>query len=333
MKRAARFALLGVLLPLPLLPLLAASSPAASSPAASSPAASSPAASSPAAPLAAAPLAAGRARCPDGSADRVRAGVQAARDPDAISPAEAAAAGARLDRAMAARPPAAARPTRVPVYFHVIHDGPAGDVPAATVYRQVNVLNETFGGRTGGADTGFRFVLRRIDRTDNASWYHHADENESAMKSRLHRGEAGTLNIYTADLGEQLLGWASFPWRYSSHGQSHAALDGVVVHVAGLAGGSLAHYNRGYSATHETGHWLGLFHTFQNGCAAPGDRVADTPPEQEPGQGCPAGARDTCPAPGADPIHNFMDYSYDTCMTQFTPGQAERMRAAWATYR
>jgi hypothetical protein len=211
----------------------------------------------------------------------------------------------------------------------VLHDGRAGDVPAATIHRQLAVLNATFGGRTGGADTGFRFTLRRTDRTENATWYRHADENEQAMKSRLHRGGAGTLNLYTADLGEQLLGWASFPWRY----RGHAALDGIVVHVDGLAGGSIAHYNRGYSATHEVGHWLGLFHTFQDGCAAPGDGVADTPPEREPGHACPAGGRDTCPAPGEDPIHNFMDYSYDTCMTQFTPGQRERMRAAWSAYR
>jgi hypothetical protein len=303
MKRAARFAWLGVL---PLLTAATVSPPAPPFPA------FRPAPHSPVAPAA--------EQCPDGSAARVRAGVQAARDPDAIGPAEAAAA---------ARRPAVARPIRVPVYVHVLHDGQTGDVPATTIRRQLAVLNATFGGRTGGADTGFRFALRRIDRTDNASWYRHADENQQAIKSRLHRGDAGSLNIYTADLGEQLLGWASFPWRY----RGHAALDGIVVHVDGLAGGSIAHYDRGYSATHEVGHWLGLFHTFQDGCAAPGDGVADTPAEREPGHACPAGGRDTCPAPGEDPIHNFMDYSYDTCMTQFTPGQGDRMRAAWSAYR
>ncbi|HEU5156441.1 MAG TPA: zinc metalloprotease [Streptosporangiaceae bacterium] len=269
------------------------------------------------------------APCPGDSAARVRAGVQASRDPDALDPAEAAAAGARLDRVPAARRVAAAEPVRVPVYFHVIHDGPAGDITTATIRRQLAVLNATFGGRTGGADTGFRFTVRGVDRTDNASWYRRPDGHERAIKARLHRGDAGTLNLYTADLGEQLLGWASFPWRH----RDQAALDGVFVHVDGLVGGSIEHYNRGYSATHEIGHWLGLFHTFQDGCAAPGDRVADTPPEREPGQGCPAAGRDTCPAPGEDPIHNFMDYSWDTCMTGFTRGQSERMHVAWITYR
>jgi hypothetical protein len=259
----------------------------------------------------------------------VRAGVAAARDPDAIGPAEAAASDRLLDRLIAARRrPAEPGPVHVPMDVHVIHAGRAGDVSGERIRRQIDVLNATFGGRTGGADTGFRFTLRQVDRTNNASWYHHPEQHERAMKSRLHRGGAGTLNLYTADIGEQLLGWSTFPWR----DRGHAALDGVVVHVDSLAGGSIEHYSRGYTATHEIGHWLGLFHTFQNGCDKLGDRVADTPPEREPGQGCPPG-RDTCTSPGEDPIHNFMDYSYDTCMTEFSRGQSERMRAAWAAFR
>ncbi len=270
------------------------------------------------------------APCPDGGSNaRVRAGVSAAHDPDALSPAQAAAAGARLDRIVATQHIVSAKKIHIPVYFHVTHYGRAGDVPASAVHRQIAVLNASFGGRTGGADTGFRFTLQGIDRTNDASWYHHPDEKERDMKSRLHRGDGGTLNLYSADLGEQLLGWATFPWRY----RDHESLDGVVVHVDSLAGGSIEHYDRGYSATHEIGHWLGLFHTFQDGCAKRGDRVADTPPEREPGHGCPPAGRDTCTASGMDPIHNFMDYSYDTCMTQFTHGQSDRMRAAWAAYR
>jgi hypothetical protein len=217
----------------------------------------------------------------------------------------------------------------IPVYVHVLHSAARGDLPDANINEQIAVLNATYGGRAGGADTGFSFSLKGVTRSDNASWYGKPEEHETAFKTKLHQGGNGTLNLYTANLGDQLLGWATFPWKYAAA----PAMDGVVVHAGSVPGGSNGDFGKGYTATHEVGHWLGLYHTFQNGCESPGDTVPDTPDEREPSNSCADSTLDTCPSDGTDPIHNYMDYSRDDCMNQFSPGQADRMRKVWGVYR
>lgn len=85
---------------------------------------------------------------------------------------------------------------------------------------------------------------------------------------------------------------------------------------------------------HEIGHWLDLFHTFQgNSCSGPGDFIPDTPRQLNATGGCPAKS-DTCPnQPGNDPIHNFMDYSTDICMTELPRFQSVRMLWMYAKMR
>jgi hypothetical protein len=174
-------------------------------------------------------------------------------------------------------------------------------------------------------------VLAGVDRTTNPYWFNAGPGTaaEREMKTALHVGGPEVLNFYTNNAGGYLLGWATFPFWYASA----PAMDGVVCLYSSLPGGSEVPYNEGDTGTHEVGHWLGLFHTFQGGCAAVyNDFVADTPAERSPAFGCPSG-RDTCPGTGFDPTENFMDYTDDPCMFRFTVGQSTRMEGLSLKYR
>jgi hypothetical protein len=227
---------------------------------------------------------------------------------------------------------AAGTTVTVPVAFHVIRKDTSvagGNVPRSWITDQMSVLNDSYGGTTGGASTGFQFSLLSIDRTTNAGWFRLSTGKEKKMKAALKVGGTETLNLYSANLGNSLLGWAS----YAQDAEAVGVLDGVVVHFDSLPGGPWGdQYSAGDTATHEVGHWLNLYHTFEGGCTGDGDLIDDTPAEASPAYECPTG-RDSCTASGLDPITNFMDYTYDSCMFKFTADQAVRMQEAWTAYR
>jgi len=214
------------------------------------------------------------------------------------------------------------------VYWHVINKGSGtanGDIPESQITSQMNVLNAAF------ASTGWSFSLVSTDRTTNATWYTAGPgtQAEAAMKTALRQGTADDLNIYSSNPGGGLLGWATFPSSYARKPKQ----DGVVILYSSLPGGSASPYNLGDTATHEVGHWMGLYHTFQGGCTGKGDYVSDTAAEKSAAYGCPMG-RDTCPrAAGEDPITNFMDYTDDSCMNGFSAGQDTRIDTMFSNYR
>jgi hypothetical protein len=234
----------------------------------------------------------------------------------------------------------------VPVFIHVIHGTKKSErrIGRHAARRMFRTLKDGYAGRQNPAAgaTSIRFRLRKITISRNSAWFHAPPYSRAdvQMKNRLHRGTARVLNLYVnrpRAQGQMLLGFSTFPWQRARRPK----LDGVTVSDVSLPHGRARGYNLGDTVIHETGHWLGLLHTFEGGCDG-GDKVADTPAEAVPSFHCDEG-RNTCPVDpvtGAvvddglpDPIHNFMDYSYDFCMNSFTPGQNELMVASYMHFR
>jgi hypothetical protein len=189
--------------------------------------------------------------------------------------------------------------------------------------------------------THFKFELKHSEQTENDAWFIAAQgsSEEDDLKKALRQGGYADLNIYTTAQVDGTLGWTTMP---ANVGKEDFHYDGVMVDYRTLPGGTFAPYNEGMTVVHETGHWLGLEHTFEGGCAVDaktgGDMVADTPAEAAANFGCPADSTNTCSGSngglaGDDPIHNYMECTDDSCMTGFTQGQADRAGAQWKLFR
>lgn len=240
----------------------------------------------------------------------------------------------------------------IPVVFHIIErNSGTGYIPDSLVQSQVDVLNEDFRALFGslgqaGDDSRIQFVLATVDPDgmpttgilhyiDNG-WYQDPGPGVfNNMKAAIAWEPARYFNIYTNDgSGGGTLGYATFPQLSAGSYDDGVVLNWQNVGRDAPTGGS---FNLGRTATHEVGHYLGLFHTFEGGCGDAswpyntGDLISDTVAEQAPQFGCMPGPS-ACGS-GNNPIENYMDYTDDLCMTNFTVEQINRMRCALAYYR
>jgi hypothetical protein len=234
------------------------------------------------------------------------------------------------------------------VVVHIITStSGAGDMSDALVQTQIDVLNEDFRAVAGGPgeegyDTRIQFKLATVDefgnpttgitRTANNTWY----SDSGTYYNSLNWDPSRYLNVYTNNAGGGgVLGYVPFLPACSS-GSIGAAFDRVVCLWSAFGRPALGGppYNLGRTVTHEVGHYLGLNHTFNGGCGSAsacyttGDLICDTEQEANPRFSC---TGTSCGSP--DPIRNYMDYTNDSCMNQFTFEQANRMYCTLSNWR
>lgn len=220
----------------------------------------------------------------------------------------------------------------IPVVFHVIYktDG-TGNVSDELILSQIESMNMAYGAdpsfTNGSTDTHIEFELAGITRTQNDDWFN--DSNELAYKSALGWDQDSYLNIYT-NTASGYLGYSYLPQNMAG-----GIRDGVVLNSEAVGQLTGWQYDEGDTLNHEIGHYLGLLHTFQDGCVSntyfTGDLIVDTNAQASGNNIYDCTDISSCGTP--DPIHNYMNYTDDACLYQFTAEQSNRMICSILNYR
>ena len=237
------------------------------------------------------------------------------------------------------------------VVVHVVHQTPEQDISDAQVKSQIDVLNRDYRAKNTDIrkvppvwkslvlDANIQFALATKDPAGNptsgitrTATTVDAFGADDAVKAKKTGGVDAWpadryLNMWVCNLGGGLLGYAQFPG-------GPAKTDGAVILYSAFCTrrGAVAPFNKGRTATHEIGHFLGLRHIWgdKNDCTG-NDFVVDTPPARQANTGKPTFPHVTCNnGPSGDMFMNYMDYVDDDAMFMFTTGQVARMNATLA---
>lgn len=238
----------------------------------------------------------------------------------------------------------------IPVVVHVLYNNSTENISDQQILSQIKSLNEDFRRQNAdavntpdpfksvAADSRIVFCLAKVDpdgkyttgiirKFTSEKTFLADDAMKFASKGGDNAWDATKyLNLWVCNLFGRTLGYSVLPG-------SPLEKDGVVLkyNVFGTTGILDKKYNKGRTATHEIGHWLGLRHLW--GDAACGDDgVADTPPQETSNSNC-----TTFPHVSScsinqygDMFMNFMDFNDDACMNLFTNGQKSAMRTLFA---
>jgi hypothetical protein len=243
---------------------------------------------------------------------------------------------------------------QIPIVVHVIHNGePVGvgrNIPDAQILSQIQVINDDFNRNNADASQtppefaavagsiDIEFVLAKQDpdglptngivRVQGSKSGYTGNET-GLFKAQSYWPAENYLNIWVVNFSDSFLGLAQFP-ETDLQGVDppfDRETDGVVVDYQAFGTGGfnlLSQFDKGRTATHEIGHFLGILHIFGNegGCSTT-DYVNDTPVQNERTRGCPSHPSMSC---GHNKMfQNFMDYTDDRCLNLFTEGQTARM--------
>lgn len=249
----------------------------------------------------------------------------------------------------------------IPVVVYVVHSNGPENISDAQVTSQITALNNYFNPygikfclATKAGDNPLGIGIQTspgILHHSNFNLTNHDAQTEQVALSSISTASPNNFlrifvvkNISNSGTLSTTLGYSVLPG-------TSITFDGIVIRsdvfgdntCSGCNFNLLAGYNQGKILVHEVGHYLGLYHTFHEGCAGmnpsncnlQGDRVCDTPPVATPNFGCVTGTN-SCHESSPDlpdSIHNYMDYGGDNCLNEFSPGQVQRMFSVLTYYK